>query len=456
MVRLLGRTLTEDLRLLSLIVRMDGTWSDSDAIRSARQVRLLYSVLSYGDLVNPPIAVLRLDERAMPLVIGRGGDREPLGFSAPTQLKVPDPFLSTRHAVMSFQHGQVFIRDQLSRNGTWINGQRIIEQPLADGDLLELGHTLFCYRVVDSVPVSSEVRLGPVRTLCPEVHALVADLERIAPSREAVLILGETGSGKEMVAEMVHRLSGRSGALAPIDCGAVPDPLFEATFFGHKRGAFTGADDARPGEIARADAGSLFLDEVGNLSLDAQAKLLRVIETGRLTPLGGEPRTVDVRWVAATNRELFGAADQFRADLLRRLAGYVARVPSLRKRREDLGLLTAYFLAEVGAQRASIGATAARRLFCGPFEGNVRELRQILRTAWLLAGGETIRSEHLPSHVMAEEPEARRATTGKQDIEQALEASSGNVVQAARRLGTTGRQLYRWIEKHEIALARYR
>ena len=180
-----------------------------------------------------------------------------------------------------------------------------------------------------------------------------------------------------------------------------------------------------------------------------------MIETGRVTPLGGEPRDVDVRWVAATNRELLEEGDAFRADLLRRLMGYVAHLPPLRKRREDLGLLSAHFLNQAGALKASITATAARQLFTGPLEGNVRELRQTLRTAWLLAN-DTIRPEHLPAMAGREEPETKKLAPGKEEVEAALQVTEGNVVQAARRLGTTGRQLYRWIEKFEIDLGKFR
>jgi DNA-binding NtrC family response regulator len=303
---------------------------------------------------------------------------------------------------------------------------------------------------------------------------MVRDLERIAPSREPILILAETGAGKEVTAAAIHAWSGREGALCAVDCGAIPESLFESTFFGHRRGAFTGAADSRDGEIVRADGGTLFLDEVANMSAAAQAKLLRVIETGQVTAVGAaDPRAVDVRWVAATNRDLVAeemvADGRFRADLLRRLAGHVARIPPLRARREDLGVLTAHLLAEAGATNASIKVGAARALFGSSLPGNVRQLRTVLRAAHLLAGGHPIDMHHLgeglaaPGAVEPEEsgPESsparsRKSAPGADVVARALAAAGGNVVRAAASLGVHARQLYRWIEKYELDLDAYR
>ena len=175
---------------------MDGTWSDSEVNRPPRAARLLTCVLNFDDLLHPPVATLQLDAQPTPIVIGRGGDSEPLGFPVEGELHVPDRFLSTRHAVIVRENGQDVIRDQGSRNGTWVDGERVIDQRLADGALIEVGHTLLCFRKVDR-PLDENVKLGPVRTVCPEVPRWCGDLERIGPSKETVLILGETGVGKE-------------------------------------------------------------------------------------------------------------------------------------------------------------------------------------------------------------------------------------------------------------------
>jgi DNA-binding NtrC family response regulator len=265
---------------------------------------------------------------------------------------------------------------------------------------------------------------------------------------------------------MIHELSGRRGSYGGVDCGAVPETLFESTFFGHKTGP-----DARRGEILRADGGTLFLDEVANMSLTAQAKLLRVIEDGKVVPLGSSDGTsVDVRWIAATNRDLFTDGAGFRPDLLRRLAGYVARIPPLRQRREDLGVLAAHLLTDVGAKKASITAPAGRKLFASNMPGNVRQLRTVLRAAAILAGDAAIEVAHLgrfdaPKEGRTElqpldvdEVEAKKASKAPEpaELDAALTQVGGNVVQAARLLGTHPRQLSRWIEKHQMSLEKYR
>jgi transcriptional regulator of acetoin/glycerol metabolism len=432
--------------------------------RTAAEAHLFTYVLSYDDLLRPGSTVFRLDGLET-LTIGRASDERPIGLRAPSELRAPDRWMSGAHAELARVSEGHVVRDLGSRNGTWVNGVRIVEHRLVDQDLVEIGHSLFCYRRLAGAAagaIDGQPRLGPTRTFCPEVALLLGDLARVAPSSESVLILAETGSGKEVAAEAIHQLSGRKGELRPVDCGAVPESLFEATFFGHRRGAFTGAADPRTGEIVQADGGTLFLDEVGNMSLPSQAKLLRVLEDGRVTPLGASgPVRVDVRWIAATNRDLFGEGGPFRQDLLRRLAGYVARIPPLRRRREDLGELCAHLLGQAGVQKAAITAAAARLLFSGAFPGNVRQLRSSLRSAALLAGDQPIDMANLPS-VEAEAAEPAPATNrrtgppGAPEIEAALAATEGNVVRAAQQLETHPRQLYRWIEKLSIPLDKYR
>lgn len=391
--------------------------------------RLLSVVLRYDDLLRECTGVIPLEgpgargaEGATLLRLGRAeGELAPPGWRlAGCELSIADRWLSGAHARLersekgqgSEESGPVLLRDLSSRNGTFVNGRRVSVEPLQDGDLIEVGHTLLCYRDLPSLPPAQLAGdafafLGPTATVCPEVALLVRDLTRVAPSRESVLLLAETGAGKEVVAELLHRLSGRPGPFVAVDCGAVPESLFESAFFGHQRGAFTGAAGAQVGYLQRAHRGTLFLDEVANMTATAQAKLLRVLEDGRVTPLGAERAVaVDLRVVAATNVDLLavaslsalgsiGAAPSFRSDLLRRLAGYVGRIPPLRRRREDLGFLSAYLLRQAGVERAAISSAAGRRLFCSLFPGNVRELRAVLRSAALLAGADPIDVAHL-------------------------------------------------------------
>jgi transcriptional regulator of acetoin/glycerol metabolism len=441
---------------------------------------LLTYVLSYDDLAAETTRTLALDDDCFPLGIGRGEGALELR-RATRELAVPDAWLSGAHARLERSAGGVVVHDLGSRNGTWVNGRRVTEHRLASGDCLEVGHSLLVFRVADDAGVAALAaapRLGPTRTFAPATALLVRDLERIARSREPVLLLAETGAGKEVAATMVHERSGRPGPYVAIDCGAVPESLFEATFFGHRKGAFTGAAATLTGEIERADGGTLLLDEVGNMSPACQAKLLRVIEEGRFTPLGaGAPVRVDVRWLAATNRDVLADPAGFRPDLLRRLASFVGRLPPLRERREDLGALTAHLLADAGVRRAAITTAAGRLLYASSLPGNIRQLRTVLRSATALAAGATIDVGHL-GPLEALEPRAApagagagagagaepegvpargRATAPPPDaLAAALAAVGGNVVQAARALDTHPRQIYRWLERYGLDLERYR
>lgn len=443
---------------------------------AATRVAVLTYVLSYDDLRAQASCAFRMTGQR--LVLARAAAEAPAEISGDT-LRLADRWMSGEHAVIEARGDGHFVRDLGSRNGTWVDGTRITEHKLASGALIEVGHSLLCYRIADEREVAaldgSPPMLGPTRTYSPAVAAQARDLERIARSGEPVLLLAETGAGKEVVAAAIHAWSGRGGALVALDCGAVPESLFESTFFGHRRGAYTGATEARDGEIVRADGGTLLLDEVANMSAAAQAKLLRVIETGEVVPVGGSERQrVDVRWVAATNRDLFVDRAGFRDDLLRRLAGHVARIPPLRVRREDLGVLVAHLLGEANVGRASITSAAARVLFPADLPGNVRQLRTVLRSAAILAGAEPIDVHHLGEGLnrdggdVPEAPEAfddapsgggatgRRAQPTADDITRALTASGGNVVRAAASLAMHPRQLYRWIERLGVDLERFR
>ncbi|MFI5300736.1 MAG: sigma 54-interacting transcriptional regulator [Polyangiales bacterium] len=458
------------------------TWEDNSNARGARLVRLVVEVLCYDDLGAGGGRILRLDPATLPLVFGRNDEAAPAPSAS--EIRVEDKFASVRHAMLFRRGGDDVLGDLSSRNGTWINGERIEERPLQDHDLFEIGHTLFCYRVVDeqaaqALEASPTARtIGPTVTRSADLAGILRDLTRIAPSEIPVLILGETGAGKESVALTVHALSGRRGPLQAVDCGAIPETLFESTFFGHKRGAFTGAAQAHAGEIVAAEGGTVLLDEVGNLPLAAQAKLLRAIEERRVRPLGAtESIAVDVRWVAATNAALEGDESSFRSDLLQRLSGYVVRLPPLRRRREDLGAIAAHALAAVGKKTAVITASAARTFFSGAFPGNARQLRTAIQTATLLAKDEPIDASHLaltpsnapssavgasgfpsfpPPRSLSQPPLPSIDRSDKKSIEDALAETGGNMVRAAAKLGTHPRQLYRWIERWGIELDRFR
>jgi len=432
---------------------MAGTLREEGPADRTERVPVVIHVSSYEQLLSPPLGLFALGAR---LVIGRreGQSREP-------GLWLDDQRVSSKHVELERKGGAVLAKDLGTTNGTLLNGRPLeAATALRDGDLLELGRSVLCYRELPAAPPREGWRWGSGATQCHELGLLGEQLGRLAKSTEPVLLLGETGVGKEIAARFVHQASGRAGALVAVDCGALPETLFESTLFGHEKGAFTGATEPRVGDVARAHRGTLFLDEVGNLPMATQAKLLRVLETRAVRPVGGKDAVeVDVRWVAATNAAL---ADEtsFRSDLRFRLSGFVGRIPALRRRREDLGLLMAALLREAGVTKASLTRAAAARLFTHPWPGNVRQLRQVLRSAVALSptprelvidtpGLEDLEVLSAPAtQTPAEDPAApRMAAPEREAIEAALVAAQGRVAAAARALGTSPRQLYRWLER---------
>jgi len=275
-----------------------------------------------------------------------------------------------------------------------------------------------------------------------------------------VLVLGETGTGKELVAEALHRLSPRSSEpLIKINCGAIPETLVESELFGHERGAFTGAERAKPGRFELADGGTLFLDEIGELSAETQVKLLRVIEDRVIERVGGtQPRPIDVRLVTATHRDLAREVQRgaFREDLYYRLKVIVIEVPPLRDRPEDVARLIECFLdrhsGRLQRPRPRVSSEALAALAAQPWPGNVRELENAVERAVLLADTSTLplddfglspfdeTPDHDPTSLKAVSKRAA-AETERRMIRAALETYSGNVTRAALRLGLSRRGL---------------
>jgi two-component system response regulator HydG len=287
-------------------------------------------------------------------------------------------------------------------------------------------------------------------------------IRRIAPHFTTALITGETGSGKELVARALHALSKRRDrAFVTVNCSAIVESLFESELFGHVRGAFTGATDTKPGLFERANGGTIFLDEIGELPLAMQAKLLRVLEQGEITKVGSsEAARLDVRVIAATNRALDHevANGRFRADLFYRLNVVMLHMPPLRERREDVPLLVRAFLEEFARQfgKTFRGVSMRAEQLLGQYDwpGNVRELKNAVERACMLAEGDFLDDFDLvlrPIAAAAAAPTAGPirpiADLERDEIVRALEETRGNKNQAARRLGISRRALYRRLEK---------
>jgi DNA-binding NtrC family response regulator len=307
----------------------------------------------------------------------------------------------------------------------------------------------------------------------PAMRELLALVRRVAPHASTVLVTGETGSGKELVARALHRLGPRAGrAFVPVNCAAIVETLFESELFGHVRGAFTGATEHRVGLVERAHGGVLLLDEIGELSPAMQAKLLRVLETGEVTRVGAtDARRFDVHVVASTNRDLAAevAVGRFRADLYYRLNVVDVRVPALRERADDVVPIANAFTRQsarrFGRSIAGLEADAGRVLTAWHWPGNVRELRNTIDRAVMLAEGPLVRCGDLGPHMQRQAtavvPPPWLRVVGRIDdlereaIAQALADTRGNKKEAARRLGISRRALYRRIEKFALnAVAR--
>ncbi len=311
---------------------------------------------------------------------------------------------------------------------------------------------------------------GGIVTRSVKVQDVLRIVDRVAPTESSVLVLGESGTGKELVARAIHERSPRAARpFVPIHCGALPRDVLESELFGHEKGAFTGAVNAKPGLIELADGGTLLLDEIGDLEPDSQVKLLRVLETGMFFRVGGtRPRRVDVRLVAATNRDLAAAmkSGQFREDLFYRINTITLSLPPLRDRREDIPLLAKHFLettAAYGVKRLSPAALAALEAYAWP--GNVRELLHVIERGVILSKGDEITPADLPPEVVGAPAEAPAAGASAAPPAPTLEAMervhivttlrqvSGHRGKAAALLGIDPKTLYRKILGYQITPA---
>ena len=437
-------------------------------------------------LVSGPTEVrTELLARGAKVVLGRAQD---------ATIPIDDASVSRHHVRLTYAD-RLTVADLGSRNGTRVDGNPIApdqEVPIGIGSVIVLGAV--------TVVVQPTAGLGPPATDPSTVRlsrgGLVRDaamirlvqlLDVVAPSMLNVLLLGETGVGKEVLAEELHARSRRAdGPFVKLNCAAIPEAMLEAELFGYEKGAFTGAVQAKPGLLETADGGTAFLDEIGEVPLAMQAKLLRALEHGEVLRLGSlKPRAIDVRLVSATNRDLHAcvAEGTFRADLFFRINGVSLTIPPLRKRRSEILPLAEHFLevasARSGRDRPTIGADARRDLETHRWPGNVRELRNVIERAVVICQG----PELMPAHLMLAEPtpdsgpapepapappssevpsaveshadlQAKFEGMEKSAILAALEKTGGNQSQAAKLLGITRRALVYRLGQYGIARPR--
>ena len=430
----------------------------------------------------------RLSTHSLPqegkVALGRGADAE---------IRVEHSQVSKLHALLKVEPGRITIEDLVSTNGTWV-GERAVTpgEPavVGPGDLVRLGRSACCWleeRTGESALPARPTPAGaePVVVVSEAMRALHATIERIAPGDINVLVCGETGVGKAVVARAIHERSRRAqGPFLTLDCAGLSESLLESELFGHERGAFTGAIASKPGLLECAQGGTIFLDEVGELPPACQAKLLRPLEEHLVQRVGSvKPLPIDVRFVAATHRDLAQdvAAGRFRRDLFFRLDGFTLTVPPLRQRREEVVPLArawaAHFAAQQGRPEPSLTPAAVAHLEGHGWPGNVRELRSTVERAVLLCGRAPIEPAHLQLRAIpdapAPAPESGRPAGPEPDTDmitlrgggelseqlrilRALQACGGNQRRAAEMLGISRNTLMRKLDLYGVPRPRLR
>ena len=419
---------------------------------------------------------------------------------------VPEQAVSREHARLYARDTRWMLQDLGSRNGTMVDGSYITEVELEPNHEIRVGDAMFkfvetgaekcvAYRIDGSVAGDRKAKLFTELVGGAQMDQIAADIERIAPTELSAVVLGETGTGKEVVARGIHRFSGRKGTFQAINCAAIPHNLLESELFGYRRGAFSGADRDKPGLIKLADNGTLFLDEIGDMPLDAQAKLLRVLQSREVFPLGATtPELVDIRVVCATHRDLYQYVKEgkFRGDLLARLNEHVVRLPPLRERKEDIFLLARSFCTRYGRPDMQFSFSFLVALFHYDWPFNVRELESCIKRGVALTDSIELDTMHLPDAISEHmkgygdrprvslpsqlpaapyeghhphlpspggtptAPPPRRGPPTEDELRMLLERHKGNIAAVGRELGKERMQVHRWLKRYEIDLAQYR
>jgi DNA-binding NtrC family response regulator len=415
-----------------------------------------------------------------------------IGSVAGNDLVVRDPAVSRYHLEVHKRDGEYVIKDNGSTNGTFVGALRVKEATIRRRGEIQIGDSTLLFEPSDTElvvePSGAERCVDLVGRSVP-MREIYTVIERVAPTELTILVTGETGTGKELVARALHAKSRRkSGPFVTLDCSALPPTLIESALFGHEKGAFTGADQAYAGVFERADGGTLFLDELGELPVELQPKLLRALERGEIQRLRGDKTIrVDVRVIGATNRDLHKMVQDgtFRGDLYYRLAVIRIELPALRQRLVDLPVIVEEFfrrygdeLSETGARAFRFGPGALAALETYDWPGNIRELMNVLRRAAVFARGDEITVADLPEEIAGGKDRGKGGTSGshavalpdasvpfkdakakvldafeRQYLQDLLLRHKQNISKAAREAGIDRRHLYRLLDKYEIDAA---
>lgn len=395
--------------------------------------------------------------------------RRVLGGRGPTaDLCLADSALSAAHFELCLEDDQVWLRDLDSTNGTWVGAHQVRQISLLPGTVFTAGSSaiqLLGPELVD-VPISSEESFGALHGRSPAMREVFALLERIGNTGLDLVLQGETGTGKELAARAIHERSARrNGPFVVLDCSTLNATLADATLFGHTKGAFTDAKESRPGCFEQAHGGTIFIDEIGELPLELQCKLLRVLDRREVVPVGEvQPRRVDVRVISATNRDLqrMVAEGNFRPDLFFRLAHATVQLPPLREREEDVALLADRFAEEFGAPGWRLSKGVHERLRGYDWPGNVRELRRIVRAAIYLEDEGRLFADRLTLGTTVSAPpfaelvtmpfEEAYAVFERYYLTVLLRVSEGNLSEAERRSKITRKSIRERLRRHGMRL----
>ncbi len=450
----------------------------SDRVQTVAQP-LLYLVLEGA---RPLAGGVRLSlAKVREVRFGRGRERVVATDGDAVNVTVPDPRMSGRHACLRRDGSGWVLEDAGSTNGTFVGDERVTSRPVDRPTQFLLGTTVFLFDPAEEVapnlaPFVDETHLKGrpqgLATIAPALEASLAGFIRIALSDLPVLLLGETGAGKEILARAVHSLSRRQGAFVPVNCGALTPTLVESQLFGYVKGAFSGALRDEVGLVRASAGGTLFLDEVGELPSNAQATLLRVLQEKEVLPVGAtKPVPVDLRVVAATLQPI-DQSPTFRPDLYARLSAYVHRLTPLRERAVDVGLIVADLLPRVAKEDAAdirLTPELATALVAHSWPRNVRELEHVLSVAVVRTEDGELHTGDvggtLGGHVPSTPPTTAQPSAAplgeadlklKDELHKALVAAGGNVSVVSRSLGKTRMQIHRWMKRFGIDAASYR
>jgi DNA-binding NtrC family response regulator len=455
-IRLADGDIIEFANLTARITFKEGDGGDTKTLTVARAVQL-------------PL-VLVGKKRSFPL----GTTPISIGTSPDCEVPLDDAYVSGTHALLWVDGGETLVKDAGSRNGTLVNGTKVREATLRPGDVLKIGSSEFNLRVADdaSSPMKRDVPSNaPAHGLVgdsPAMEKLRALLQRVASAPAPVLIMGSTGTGKEVVARAVHSASPRAAKpFVALNCGALSRSLIESELFGHEQGAFTGATRRKLGAFELAKGGTLFLDEIGELPLELQPQLLRVLENGEIRRVGGsESLSVDVRVVAATNRDLEAEVREgrFREDLFHRLHVLGLTLPSLTARSEDVPVLARHFIREFApaGEVPALDDTALAKLRAHNWPGNVRELRNVIQRAVLMRAGDELSQDDITFTLTSFEEKVATASARagrtlaeleREAIESELRRAGGNRTRAAEALGISRSTIHRKMEEYGIDVA---